>query len=94
MLSGDRISHFNVLLLTSAVQSLTQTGYGPWPLDCTPIAVFIVLSSSAGILDAILSAPPPNTHPSHPTCLHCNWVAGTLVTITFSFHINWHLRYF
>src|SRR6266542_2622946 len=73
--------------------SLTQTGYGPRPLDCAPTAVFIVLSSCAGILDAILGAP-RNTYPSHPARLHRNWVAGTLVTITLSFHLNWHFRYF
>jgi len=77
------------LLRTSAIQSLTQTGYGPQPLDCAPTTVFIVLSSSAGILNAILGAPPRNTYPSHPARLHRDWVAGTLVTFTFSFHLNW-----
>lgn len=86
--------YYSFLLRTSAIQSLTQTGYGPRPLDCAPTAVFIVLSSSAGILDAILGTPPRNTYPSHPARLHRDWVAGTLVTITFSFHLNWHFRYF
>ena len=86
--------YYSFLLRTSAIQSLRHTGYGPQPLYYTPIAVFIVLSSSAGILDTILKAPPWNTYPSHPTCLHRDWVADTLVTITFSFHLNWHLRYF
>jgi len=86
--------YYSFLLRTSAIQSLTQTGYGPWPLDCDPTAVFIVLSSSAGILDAILGALPRDTYPSHPTRLHRDWVAGTLVTITFSFYLNWHFRYF
>jgi len=86
--------YYSFLLRTSAIQSLTQTGYGHWPLNCAPTAVFIILSSSAGILDTILGAPPRNTYPSHPTRLHRDWVAGTLVTITFSFHLNWHFRYF
>jgi len=86
--------YYSFLLRTSAIQSLTQTGYGPRPLDCAPTAVFIVLSSSAGILDTILGTPPRNTYPSHPARLHCDWVAGTLVTLTFSFHLNWHFRYF
>jgi len=86
--------YYSFLLRTSAIQSLTQTGYGPRSLDCTPTAVLIVLSSSAGILDAILGAPPRNTYPSHPARLHRDWVAGTLVTITFSFHLNCHFRYF
>ncbi len=84
--------YYSFLLRTSAIQSLTQTGYGPQPLDCAPAAVFIVLSSSAGTLDAILGAPPRNTYPSHSTRLHRDWVTGTLATITFSFHLNWHLR--
>jgi len=86
--------YYSFLLWTSAIQSLTQTGYGPRPLDCAPTAVFIVLNSSAGILDALLGAPPRNTYPSHPTRLHRDRVAGTLVTITFSFHLNWHFHYF
>ena len=86
--------YYSFLLRTSAIQSLTQTGYGPRPLNCAPTAVFIILSSSAGILDAILSAPPRNTYPSHPARLHRDWVAGTLVTITCSFHLNWHFHYF
>src|SRR6266511_4049092 len=86
--------YYSFLLRTSAIQTLTQTGYGPRPLDCAPTTVFIVLSSSAGILDAILSAPPQNMYPSHPARLHRNWVAGTLVTITLSFHLNWNFCYF
>ena len=82
------------LLRTSAIQSLTQTGYGPRPLDYAPTAVFIILSSSAVILNPLLSAPPRNTYPSHPTRLHRDWVAGSLATITFSFHLNWHFCYF
>ena len=78
--------YYSFLHRTSAVQSLTQTGYGPRPLDCAPTAVFIVLSSSAGILDAILGTPPRNTYPSpsHPTHLHRDWVAGTLVILSLS----------
>ena len=92
----SRYSHLKSLASYFGLQlfSLTQTGYGPQPLDCAPTAVFIVLSSSAGILDAILGTLPQNTYPYHSTCLHCDWVAGTLVTIIFSFHLNWHFRYF
>src|SRR6266581_4943536 len=32
--------YYSFLLRTSAIQSLTQTGYGPRPLDCAPAAVF------------------------------------------------------
>jgi len=82
--------YYSILLRTSAIQSLTQTGHGPQPLDYAPTAVFIILSSSAGFLAAILSAPHRNTYPSDSTRLHRDWVARTLVTITFSFHSNWH----
>ena len=88
-----RYSHLKSLASYFGLQLFSLTGYGPRP-HCAPTAVFIVLSSSAGILDGILSAPARNTYPSHPAHLHRDWVAGTLVTITFSFHLNWHFRYF
>jgi len=66
---------YSFLLRTSAIQSLTQTGYGPLPLDCAPTAVFIVLSSSTGI-STPYSAHHLGTH--IPLTLHAYITIGLL----------------